>query len=158
MFQLTLAVALASISVLGILFNSAILSSLMNKLQLQTIANIFFFNQALADVLFLSLLPLIGTEYYLNRWIFGEVRRDYQNSIFQITETSSFSLIKINPKQQHSELRYFALNKHFPKNFDDQNSKRFMRNLKNTYHFLQGTGKNSRFPRFGFFRFFFRKR
>ena len=73
MTSLKFAPVLFLVPVVGLSLNISVLISLSRKNQLKKIPNIFFFNQALADTLFLSLLPFITLEYLLDSWFFGEI-------------------------------------------------------------------------------------
>ena len=90
-----LAPAVLSVPLIGITLNAAILLSLLRKSQLRKIANIFFFNQALADVLFLSLLPFIIIEYYLQNWPFGEIACQSLITLDSMNQFSSVFLLTV---------------------------------------------------------------
>ena len=98
--------ALFSLPLIGVTLNGSIILSLLRKKQMNKIANIFFFNQALADVLFLSLLPFISLEFYLQDWPFGEISCQTLIVLDSMNQFSSVFLLTVM-----SVDRYFCLSR-----------------------------------------------
>ena len=95
MSSLFFAPALFLVPLIGIVLNLAIIYSLLQKKQLLKIANIFFLNQAVADVLFLSLLPFISLEYVFQNWPFGELACRFLITIDSMNQFSSVFLLSV---------------------------------------------------------------
>ncbi|XP_005988145.1 somatostatin receptor type 2-like [Latimeria chalumnae] len=59
------------VCVLGLAGNSVVISTILHQNKMRTVANIYIFNLAVADGLFMLGLPFLALQIALHRWIFG---------------------------------------------------------------------------------------
>ncbi|MGH0151992.1 UNVERIFIED_CONTAM: hypothetical protein FKN15_021778 [Acipenser sinensis] len=59
------------VCVLGLAGNSLVIAIILHLDKMKTVANIYIFNLAVADGLFMLGLPFLALQMFLNRWIFG---------------------------------------------------------------------------------------
>uniref|UniRef100_A0AAZ1XWZ6 Nociceptin receptor n=1 Tax=Oreochromis aureus TaxID=47969 RepID=A0AAZ1XWZ6_OREAU len=91
--KVTIVVVYMIVCVIGLVGNFLVMYVIIRYTKMKTATNIYIFNLALADSLFLATLPFQGTDLYLGFWPFGNtlckvmVSIDYYNMF-----TSTFTL------------------------------------------------------------------
>ncbi|KAM9829499.1 nociceptin receptor [Syngnathus typhle] len=91
--RVTIVVAYMIVCVIGLVGNFLVMYVIIRYTKMKTATNIYIFNLALADSLFLATLPFQGTDVFLGFWPFGNalckavVSIDYYNMF-----TSTFTL------------------------------------------------------------------
>uniref|UniRef100_A0A4W4FY78 G-protein coupled receptors family 1 profile domain-containing protein n=1 Tax=Electrophorus electricus TaxID=8005 RepID=A0A4W4FY78_ELEEL len=95
--RITIAVVYMIVCVVGLVGNCLVMYVIIRYTKMKTATNIYIFNLALADTLFLATLPFQGTDIFLDSWPFGDmlckavVSIDYYNmftSVFTLTVMS----------------------------------------------------------------------
>ncbi|XP_033895561.1 somatostatin receptor type 2-like [Acipenser ruthenus] len=70
-FKVLMAGLYCMVCVLGLAGNSLVIAIILHLDKMKTVANIYIFNLAVADGLFMLGLPFLALQMFLNRWIFG---------------------------------------------------------------------------------------
>ncbi|XP_076840349.1 nociceptin receptor [Brachyhypopomus gauderio] len=95
--RITIAVVYMIVCVVGLVGNCLVMYVIIRYTKMKTATNIYIFNLALADTLFLATLPFQGTDIFLDSWPFGSmlckavISIDYYNmftSVFTLTVMS----------------------------------------------------------------------